>query len=112
MLLTATKIADAATTGVGLAYVPGVYEANTVVAPLFRQMGTASGLLVTSFAVVVAIALVTEVGAIFVCSRRADANLASVVRLVGYGVPSAVFAAAALHNVAVLLSGIEALGPV
>jgi hypothetical protein len=107
-LLTATKATDAATTAVGLAYVPGIYEANTAAAFLFRRMGVADGLLVTSFSVVVAITLVTEVASIAVCARRADAHLASVVRLVGYGVPSALFAAVSMYNVSKLLAGIEA----
>lgn len=110
-LLTATKAADAATTAVGLAYVPGIYEANTAAAFLFRRMGVADGLLVTSFCVVVAIALVTEVASIAVCARRADAHLASVVRLVGYGIPSALFAAVSVYNVTQLLAGIEAAVP-
>ncbi|WP_434522730.1 hypothetical protein [Halorubrum sp. AS12] len=106
-LLTATKTADAATTGVGLVYVPGIYEANAVAAHLFHRMGVANGLLVTSFAVIAVIALVTEVASITVCARRSDAHLASVVRLVGYGVPSALFAAVSMYNVTKLLAGIE-----
>lgn len=107
-LLTATKAADAATTGIGLVYVPGIYEANTVVALLLHRMGVATGLLVASFAVIAVIALVTEVASIAVCARRADAHLASVVRLVGYGVPSALFAAVSMYNVTKLVAGIEA----
>lgn len=107
-LLTATKAADAATTAVGLVYVPGVYEANTVAALLLHRMGVVTGLLVTSVAVIVVIALVTEVASITVCARRADAHLASVVRLVGYGVPSTLFAAVSMYNVSKLLAGIEA----
>ncbi|QKG91992.1 hypothetical protein EXE44_13820 [Halorubrum sp. SS7] len=107
-LLTATKAADAATTAVGLAYVPGVYEANTAVAFLVQQTGVATGLLVTSFAVVIAITLVTEVASITVCARRSDAHLAAVIRLVGYGLPSVLFAAVSMYNVTKLLAGIEA----
>ena len=107
-LLTATKAADAATTGIGLVYVPGIYEANTVVAHLLHQTGVVTGLLVTSVAVIAVIALVTEAASIFVCARRTDAHLASVVRLVGYGVPSVLFAAVSMYNVTKLVAGIEA----
>lgn len=107
-LLTTTKAADAATTAVGLAYVPGVYEANSVAALLFHKMGVTTGLLVSSFVVIVAITAITEVASITLCARRADAHLASVVRLVGYGVPSALFAAVSVYNVTTLLAGIEA----
>lgn len=108
VLLTATKAADAATTAVGLVYIPGIYEANTVVALLLHEVGVTTGLLVSSFVVVGVITLVTEIASISLCARRADANLASVVRLVGYGIPSALFAAVSVYNVTKLLAGIEA----
>lgn len=106
-LLTATKAADAATTAVGLVYVPGIYEANTLIAFLLHRVGVATGLLVSSFAVIVVIALITEIASITVCARRTDAHLATVVRLVGYGIPSVLFAAVSVYNVTKLVTGVE-----
>ena len=97
---------------VGLAYVPGVYELNPVIAPVFAEIGLIYGLIVSSFAVVVAIVTVTEAAALVVARRRRDGYLAPLVRAVGYGLPSLCFAVVAVHNAAVLLAGIEAVGAV
>jgi hypothetical protein len=109
-LLTATKMADALTTGVGLRFVPSVYEANPMVDALFRQVGITTGLLVSSCVIVVAITLVTEVASIAVSVRRRDGHLAPIVRLVGYGLPSSLFALVAVYNATVLVAGIRAVG--
>ncbi|ELZ47777.1 hypothetical protein C463_02136 [Halorubrum californiense DSM 19288] len=75
---------------------------------LLHKLGVTTGLLVSSFVVVVVITLVTEAASITLCARREDAHFASVVRLVGYVVPSALFAVVAVYNVTKLLAGIEA----
>ncbi|VTT87309.1 hypothetical protein DM2_643 [Halorubrum sp. DM2] len=110
-LLLATKFADALTTGVGLAYAPAVYEANPIARPVFEGLGITDGLLFGSFAVVVAIVAVTEIGALAVARWRRDGHLAPVVRAVGYGLPSLLFAAVAVRNAAVLVEAVEPLGP-
>ncbi|TKX73138.1 hypothetical protein EXE46_14715 [Halorubrum sp. GN11_10-6_MGM] len=109
-LLLATKFADALTTGIGLTYVPGVHESNPVVAPIFKEVGVTEGLLFGSFAIVVGIVAVTEIGALVIARRRRNGHLAPVVRAVGYGLPSLLFAFVAVRNAAVLLEAIEVAG--
>jgi len=109
-LLTATKATDALTTGIGVIYVPGIYEANPVVAPVLKQLGVGTGLIISSFVVLAGIIFVTEIAALTVAVRRFDGHLAPLVRLVGYGIPSVLFAVVSLYNIHVLLAGIEASG--
>lgn len=106
-LLTVTKLLDALTTGIGLLYFSNVYEANPLVAFLFHETGVALGLMVASFIIVVTITLVVEVSSILTSVRRQDGHLAPVVRFVGYGIPSALFAIVSVHNASVLLSGFQ-----
>lgn len=110
-LLTATKFADALTTGFGLRYVPGIYEANPLANAAFHRIGIVEGLLWSSFVVVVAITLLTEIAAIAVAARRPDGHLAPVVRIVGYGIPALLFAVVAVYNTTLLIAGIEAATP-
>ncbi|GAB7010346.1 hypothetical protein JCM31271_22890 [Halorubrum trueperi] len=108
-MLTATKMADALTTGVGLRFVPAVYEANPVVDSLLSRVGIVTGLLVSSFAIVVAITVITEVASIAVSMRRRDGHLAPIVRLTGYGIPSALFAVVAVYNATIVVAGLRAV---
>ncbi|GAB7092768.1 hypothetical protein JCM18237_30390 [Halorubrum luteum] len=110
-LLTATKFTDALTTGFGLRYVPGIYEANPLANAAFHRIGIVEGLLWSSFVVVVAITLLTEIAAIAVAARRPDGHLAPVVRIVGYGIPALLFAVVAVYNTTLLIAGIEAATP-
>ncbi|CDK39287.1 hypothetical protein [Halorubrum sp. AJ67] len=110
-VLLATKFADALTTGVGLAYVPAVYEVNPIARPVFEGLGITDGLLFSSIAVIVVIVTVTEIAALAIARRRRDGHLAPVVRAVGYGLPSLLFAAVAVRNAAVLVEAVEPLGP-
>lgn len=102
-VLAATKLADAATTYLGLEVVAGVREANPVVASAVAAHGTLPALAAVTLTVVCAVALVTET-AVAVVSRYADAPPQSqfAVRLVGYGLPSAVHVAVSTRNAAVL----------
>lgn len=111
-LLTATKFTDALTTGIGLTFVPGIYEANPVVDAVLGEFGVTFGLVVSSVAVVLGIAVLTELAAVWVSLRRQDGHLAPVVRLVGYGIPAVLFALVSVYNVRVLLAGIDAVGPI
>ena len=99
---------DALTTGVGLRYVPGIYEANPIADAAFRRLGIGDGLVWSSFVVIVAIALITEVAAIAVAARRPDGHLAPLVRVVGYGIPAVLFGAIAVYNAQLLLAGLDA----
>jgi|GEM_PF-2361003 len=108
VLLAAAKAMDALTTGVGLRYVPGIYEANPIADAAFRRLGIVEGLLWSSFVVIVAIALITEVAAIAVAARRPDGHLAPLVRVVGYGIPAVLFGAIAVYNAQLLLAGLDA----
>lgn len=109
-LLSATKFTDALTTGFGLRYVPGIYEANPIADAAFHRLGIVEGLLWSSFVVIVAITLFTEIAAITVAARRNDGHLAPVVRVVGYGIPAVIFTAISVYNVRLLLAGIDAGG--
>jgi len=102
-VLAATKAADAATTYLGVEVVAGVHEANPVVAGVLAAHGTVPGLAAVTAAVVCAVALVTET-AVAAAARYADASPQSqfAVRLVGYGLPSAVNVAVSVRNAAVL----------
>lgn len=106
-LLTATKFADALTTGIGLTFIPGIYEANPLVDLVFQEIGLVWGLILNSFLIILVIMIITEVGSIVISVRRRDGHLAPFVRIVGYGIPSVVFAAIALYNVQVLLTGLR-----
>lgn len=108
VLLTATKFTDALTTGFGLQYVPGIYEANPLVDSVFHRIGVVDGLVWSSFVVIAAITLLTETAAVAVSARRRDGHLAPIVRIVGYGIPSLCFAAVSVYNVSILLAGLEA----
>ena len=108
VLLTAAKAMDALTTGVGLRYVPGIYEANPIADAAFRRLGIVDGLVWSSFVVIVAIALITEVAAIAVAARRPGGHLAPLVRVVGYGIPAVLFGAIAVYNAQLLLAGLDA----
>lgn len=106
-LLTVTKLMDALTTGIGLVHLPGVYEANPFVASVFHETGVVIGLTVASAAIVVSITLVVEISSILVSVRKRDGHLAPVVRFVGYGLPSVLFAIISVHNASVLLAGLQ-----
>lgn len=104
------KFADALTTGIGLTFFPGVYEANPVVDAVLTELGVTFGLVVSSVVIILGIMILTELAAIWVSLRRQDGHLAPVVRLTGYGIPAVVFALVSVYNVHVLLSGIDAAG--
>ena len=112
ILLTVTKMLDAFTTGLGLLYVPGVYEANPLIAPIFHQVGTVTGLLIASFVLVIAITVITEASSILVSVRRQDGHLAPVVRVAGYGIPSVLFATISVYNVNILIAGIQSVATI
>ena len=101
--LSLTKALDATTTAVGLAFVPGVVEANPFAAALFAAVGVFPGLLLASLAVLAFVVAITETGAAWL-ARRSDAPEWAPVatRTVGYLPPSLVFGAAAVHNAALL----------
>lgn len=106
-LLTVTKGLDAVTTGVGLLYIPKVYEANVLASAVLREVGVVTGLVIMSFVIVTGITLVTEIASISVCTRRLDGHLTPLVRIVGYGAPSLLFTVVSIHNVAILFAGLE-----
>lgn len=111
MLLTVTKLLDALTTGIGLLLLPDIYEANPLARFAFHQTGVVVGLAAASTAVIAVILVVVETCSILVSVRRWDGHLAPVVRLVGYGLPSLLFAVIAVHNVGVLLSRVQTAIP-
>lgn len=104
-LLIGTKFADALTTGIGLLYVSRIYEQNPVARLMFTQFGTVTGLLLSSVVLIATIGVVTEVGAIKLQVRFGYRHIAPVVRVLGYGIPSVLFAAVAMYNTKLILQG-------
>lgn len=102
-VLAASKAADAATTYAGLQWMPGIREANPVVAGAMDAHGVSAAIVATSLLVVVAIVAVTE-ATVFATEQCLDVPPGSdaFVRLVGYGLPAVVHFAIAAQNVTVL----------
>jgi hypothetical protein len=96
--LIATRSLDIVTTVFGLALVPQLEEANPVARVVFEELGVLGGSLFLSLAALVFVTLATELGVRSV-ERSGGPGNARILRYVGYGVPSAVSLAAALHNV-------------
>ena len=103
VLLLGTKTADAATTAVGLYYVPGIVERNPLADAVLAGEGTVAGLAVLSVATVALATLVAELLAVEVRRRLGRDRLALALKAVIYGSLSALFGAIAVHN-ALLLS--------
>lgn len=104
-VLAATKGADVSTTLVGLWTVPGVREANPLVAGAMRAVGAPVAVLTLGVAAVVFITAATEAGAAAV--EAADSTPPwgpKAVRLTGYGLGSAVHLGVAAANVSLLAS--------
>jgi hypothetical protein len=97
-----TKALDAGTTLYALSR-GGFREANPVAAAAFDAFGPAAGAAALS-ALVVCLLVVAAEGGRLAIERTADdpGRTAYAPALLAYGVPSAVFLAAALHNAALL----------
>lgn len=95
------------TTAVGLLFVPAVAEANPLLRRLVGLVGVVPGVLLGTVAVLATVVLVTEAG-VLVC-RRLDSESprwGRLVRTVGYGPLTAVFAIAALNNLVFIVRGL------
>ena len=75
---------------------------------VFHEFGVVTGLIGSSFLIIIGITLVTELAALTVSVRRGDGHLAPLVRVVGYGIPSVLFALVSMYNVGVLIAGVQA----
>lgn len=98
-----TRSMDACSTLLGLALVPALEEANPVARSVFRAVGPVPGIVALSLVAILAVAVVTELG-VRTVNRSAVPNQGRAVRYLGYGVPSVLSAAAAVHNVVLLVS--------
>lgn len=95
--LLAAKLADATTTAVALTYLPLV-ESNPMVRLLIAQVGVVPGLLLGSVLALGFITAVTELGVV-ACYRLApEGEGVAHVRYAGYGIPTVLFAGAAVYN--------------
>lgn len=101
--LGSAKLADVVTTVVGLVFF-GAIEANPVGRSLIAHLGLVPGLVLGSVVVVVFIVAVTERGVAAVRRTETDPVWPSLVRSVGYGVPTLLFAGVAVYNAALILS--------
>jgi len=103
-LLAASKLADAATTYAGLRWVEGVREANPVVATAIGELGVPAALALASAAVVVFVVAATEVTVLAV-NEWADPppHAGTVVRVLGYGLPTVVHVLVAARNAVVVI---------
>lgn len=110
-VLVATKLADVATTLVGLHAAPNVRETNPVVADAIAAVGAPVALLGLSVAGVAVIVAATE-AAVAGLARHPSASRRDLesVRLVGYGLPSVAYALVAAQNAVVVAVAWTALG--
>lgn len=102
-LLLTTKTADAATTAVGLRFVPGIVERNPFADTVFVASGTVTGLVVLSFATVAVATLTAEWLAVSIYRRFHMARAALLSKATIYGLLSLLFGAIAVNN-ALLIS--------
>lgn len=103
LAVSASKLADALTTAVGLTYFP-LIELNPVVRSLMAHVGIVPGVLLGGVLVVAFITLVTECG-VYTCRRlSADPRWSVRVRYAGYGPPTLLFTAVSVSNAALILS--------
>lgn len=98
-----TRLLDAASTLVGLALVPTLEEANPFARAVFESIGALPGLVMLSVIAIVAVTLVTELGVVLIDDSDTPVD-GSAVRYLGYGVPSVLSLAAAVHNVHLVVS--------
>jgi hypothetical protein len=104
-VLVASKLADVVTTFVGLRLASGVREANPVVADAIAAVGAPAALLGIGVLAVAAVVVVTEAAAWLVATYvDPPPGALRQVRLVGYGLPSAVHVFVAAQNAVVLAS--------
>ena len=108
VLLLGTKTADAATTALGLYYVPGVVEANPLADAVFAGGGTLAGLAVLSVATVALATLVAEFVAVEVRRRLGRDRLALWLKASVYGSLSALFGAIAVRNALLVSQQVQA----
>lgn len=94
---------DAASTVAGLALAPVLAEQNPIARTMFESVGVLAGVTLVSTVAVLLVVAATEL-AVRYLDERTDpgTDVRPAVRLVGYGVPSAVSLAVAVHNVALL----------
>ena len=103
--VTVTTLLDAATTIVGLTFVPTLVEGNPVVRAVFRETGVVLGVALVTAVVVVAVTLLTEFAVVLTYRYPNPQPSKNAVRYVGYGVPSVISILAAIHNATLLLTG-------
>lgn len=103
VLLAGTKAADAATTAIGVRYVPGIVETNPLAHAVFVGEGTLAGLAVLSFVTVSVAVLVAELLAVEIRRRLHRDRLAILSKSAVYAGLSCLFGAVAVSN-ALLIS--------
>lgn len=108
LLLSFGKILDSLSTIVTLSVVPGTVERNPMIRALIGEFGVTSALALVSLVSILGIAIVTESGAFTVRKRSPPFDeSASVIHLVGYGIPTIIFLATAVHNTIILARFIQ-----
>jgi hypothetical protein len=108
VFLLGTKTADAATTAVGLHYVPGIVELNPFADAVFADGGTIAGLAVLSVATVALATLAAEFVAVEVHRRLGRDRLALSLKALVYGSLSALFGAIAVQNALLISDMVQA----
>lgn len=100
----ATSALDAASTVLGLALAPVLVETNPVARAFFATYGVLLTVVLVSVGVVATVVVATELGVWTVRERTERGPFAGrMVRLVGYGTPSAASLYAATNNVVLLV---------
>lgn len=109
--LVLSKLLDGATTAVGLLFVPAVAEANPLLRRLVAVLGIVPGVVLGTLVVVGTVVLVTEAG-VLACQRLdpEPRRWGRIVRTVGYGPLTVVFAIAAVNNLVLIAWGLRLVG--
>ena len=98
VLLVGTKLADIATTAVGLKYIPAIVEANPLANQLFAEWGLFTGLTVLGFMSVFFAAVAAELFGLEVRRRLGLPKTALFAQAMVYAALSACFGLVAIQN--------------
>lgn len=96
-LVLAVKLLDSTTTVVGVALTPRIEEGNPVARLLFEQLGAVGGLLLGTVLLTCMVTITTECAVKWMATTPAGPTQDHL-RLIGYGTPTVISLAVALHN--------------
>ena len=98
-----TKAADASTTAIGLLFL-SLTEGNPVIRRLVHGIGVVPGVVVASVLGIGVVVGVTELGVWAIAYAMVDRRWVRLVRTLGYGIPSTLWAVVSVHNAALIVA--------